>query len=75
MNQPHENKNPINKHLTTKEFRENRLWTLRDGVFYTSLHGYEVNEKEFSELYPVFNPITFVHTRENIDTTGNWMRS
>ncbi len=73
--QPHENKNPINKHLTTKEFRENRLWTLREGKMVTYLEGHEIDEKEFNILFPVYNPITFVQTRENIDSTTSYLRN
>ncbi len=66
--------NPIQKHLATKQFREERLWMLRNGVWQTEVDGYVFDEIEFSECFPVFNPVTFIQRKENIDGKTKFMR-
>jgi hypothetical protein len=72
MTQPNQ---PIKKHLDSKQFRDDRLWELRNGQWFTWVDGYQFTEAEFNECWPLFNPITFVHTKENIDPRTNFLRN
>ena len=67
--------NPIQKHLESKRFREERLWKLRDGKWFTIVDGHEFSEEDFNECYPLFSPVRFVKTRENIDSRQEWLRN
>jgi len=53
----------------TKDFREQRLWTLRRGILITKIGGRNVTDQEFAELHPVKKPETFQAKREDIDST------
>jgi hypothetical protein len=72
MTQPNQ---PIKKHLDSKQFREERLWKMRGGKWFTEIDGYLCSEADFDDMFPLFNPITFVHTKENIDPRTNFLRN
>lgn len=67
--------NPINHHLQTKQFREDRLWQYRNGQFYTDVEGRLMSEELFNELFPVYNPLSFRPSKGNIDSTSAWIKS
>jgi len=64
---------PIKDYLDSKDFREQRLWVMVDGILKTEYNGKLLTDQEFSEIHPVKNPITFLQGRENIDGTTNWI--
>lgn len=64
---------PIQRHLQSRNHREQRIWKLRDGQFYTELDGYEITEDEYNDLFPPFNPISFLLDPNNVDKTHNFL--
>ena len=66
--------NPIQKHLDSKRFRDSRLWIMRGNRFFTEVEGKLIDEETFNNLFPVFNPVKFLTTKENIDSTSAWLR-
>jgi hypothetical protein len=64
---------PLIKHLAAVQFRSNRLWCLRSGVFLTEVNGEWMNEREFQERYPVNVPINFYLGKENADKTKDFL--
>jgi hypothetical protein len=63
----YQNHTPVNDYLEMKGQRDNRLWKIRQGKIYTLYNGQEMDDKEFSVMYPVNSPISFKFSRENAD--------
>jgi hypothetical protein len=64
---------PIQRHLDSRYFRENRLWRLRGNKWYTEVNGEQLTEAQFTERYPVFSPLYFALDPTNVDTTKLWL--
>lgn len=64
----------INRHIESEQFREQRLWSMRNGEFVTEVDGKLMSESLFNQLYPVYSPVTFRQSKTNIDSTTNWIQ-
>ena len=75
---PNKNSNnrysPIADYLKSKDFHRNRLWRLRDGIFYTFDSGKWVTAEEFEAKYKPVNPICLTFSQENPDGTGLYLK-
>ncbi len=63
----------INRHIESENFRKDRLWQFRNGQFFTDVDGKLISEETFNLLYPVYVPVSYRNTRENIDSKSNWI--
>lgn len=64
---------PIQRHLDSRNHREQRIWTLKEGGLYTVLDGREVTAEEFDRINPPFNPVSFLLDPENRDRTNAYL--
>lgn len=64
---------PVSDYLRAKQFRDNRLWHLLGSSLVTKVENEFLTAKEFSEKYPIPNPISFNRNPENPDKTKDFL--
>jgi len=65
---------PIADHLKSKDFHQNRLWRLVDGIFYVKFRFQWVSAAKFEAKYKPQIPVKFNYSKENADKTKNYLR-
>lgn len=64
---------PVTDYLKARDFRDQRLWMLRQGKLYTHLNGKLVTREEFDRIHPVPTVSFFYKALENPDKTKNYL--
>lgn len=67
---------PVLDWMKAKDFRDNRLWSIRGGVMYTIVDGEEMTKDAFDRKFPVPNKIHFYRGAiDNPDKTKIYLHS
>lgn len=67
MNPNKKEQTAIRDWMKAVEFRQNRLWTITNGIAKTGENGREMTSEEFDLLHPIPNPVNFYGGKENCD--------
>lgn len=62
-------KGEVTAYLEARSFRDDRLWSIRQGKMWTSVNGLEMTKDEFDQKFPVPNVIKFYRSVDNPDKT------
>lgn len=69
----HRRYTPIQNYLRARDFRDNRLWSCKNGILTTFVDGEELGEEEFNIKYPVPISINFTMNPDNSDKTKMYL--
>lgn len=69
----HRNYTPIATYLRARDFRDNGLWSCKNGRLTTFVDGEELSEQEFNQRWPVPVSINFTMNPENSDKTKGYL--
>lgn len=64
---------PVTNFLNMREFRDNRLWKLKNGVMTTRYNGEDITAEQFDRLHPVPKPVSFLLHPDNKDKTRSYL--
>ena len=66
-------KTPVQDYLQAREQRNNRLWKLIKGTFYTRFNGDLMTAKRFDEKFPINLPVNLNRCKDNPDKRNAYL--
>jgi len=64
---------PVSDYLKARDFRDQRVWRLRNGKLYTTVDGEDIVKEDFDLRFPVPKVSFFYRALENPDKTKNYL--
>ena len=64
---------PVKDYLDSRDFHQNRLWRLCNGILSTFHNGKWYSKEEFEEEFKRVNPVSLTLSKENSDKTRMYL--
>lgn len=65
---------PVKDYLESRDFHQNRLWRLYNGILSTFHNGKWYSKEEFEEEFKRFNPVSLTLSKENSDKSREYLK-
>jgi hypothetical protein len=64
---------PVSDYLKARDFRDQRVWRLRNGKLYTYVEGEKMSQEDFDRKFPVPKVSFFYRALENPDKSKSYL--